>query len=245
MNQFRTRAAWWKLTLSQMKTYLSCSELLSDLVEGVCCVLCNVIRWAVLYRPRVAWWWMMLWWVIAAHIVMFPPCWPGNSTTARWQKTFLPLLRLFVRLNPASSKKINWCSTAATFSSRTLKHTWQHQKYTWVITIVKHSHYDYNTEICVFYTVLTICIKSGLVQDSLAHSYNANLWLFLNCVQMAPCWQVGPGKPWAVLDQQGWVLGLTQHVGLRLDTQEWVKNNSAVGLMLPKKWVKIKMLVWE
>ena len=30
------------------------------------------------------------------------------------------LLRLFVRLNPASSMKMNWCSTAATSSSRTL-----------------------------------------------------------------------------------------------------------------------------
>uniref|UniRef100_A0A3Q0QQA1 Kazal-like domain-containing protein n=1 Tax=Amphilophus citrinellus TaxID=61819 RepID=A0A3Q0QQA1_AMPCI len=36
---------------------------------------------------------------------------------------FLPLLHLFVTLNPISSMKMNWCSTTATSSSRTLCNT--------------------------------------------------------------------------------------------------------------------------
>lgn len=49
---------------------------------------------------------------MAAHIVMFPPRWPGTSIMALWPMTFLPLLLVFARLNPASSIKMNSCGIA-------------------------------------------------------------------------------------------------------------------------------------
>lgn len=109
-NQFWTGAARWKLTLSHTTTYRflwwSASFMLWSLSR-------NVRIWAVLYGPRLTWRWRTPCILeMAAHIVMFPPRWPGTSIMALWPMTFLPLLLVFARLNPASSIKMNSCGIA-------------------------------------------------------------------------------------------------------------------------------------
>lgn len=62
-------------------------------------------RWgdAVLYGPIRGIWVSTPFSEIAAHILIFPPRWPGKSTVALWPMTFRPRLLLLVRLKPASS----------------------------------------------------------------------------------------------------------------------------------------------
>ena len=116
VNQLRTKAVLWKLTLSHMMTYLVCSGLWT-LVSMSCKLSRNVIICAVLYGPRVAWWWTTPFWLIAAHIVMLPPRCPGSLIMARCPIMFLPRLLVLVRLKPASStKSCSWPMASASSS---------------------------------------------------------------------------------------------------------------------------------
>jgi hypothetical protein len=82
VNQLRTTAARWKLTLSQMITYLGCSGHWSLGISLLWRVSRNVIMCAVLYGPRIACWWRSPFLLIAAHIVMLPPRCPRTLMMA-------------------------------------------------------------------------------------------------------------------------------------------------------------------
>ena len=85
----------------------------------------------------------------------------------------------------------------------------------------------------------------GLKEELKDELHTKKCWVENNPIWVTQRWyRVGPVQRWVVLDQQGWVMGLTQHVGLRLYTQKWVKNNSAVGFMLSNKWAKIEPCCW-
>lgn len=97
----------------------------------------------------------------------FADCRVWTSPRACWP-IFLPL-HLFVRLNPTSSMKTSWVSTAATSTSKTLGNTHDNiRKRQGVLTIVKHHHHDDHTDLCILYTVLRECINCGIVQDWVA-----------------------------------------------------------------------------
>lgn len=97
----------WKLTLSQMTTYFGKSSLNRPLslsgMRALYRVSKKLSRCWVLYGPIRGIWVRTPCSEIAAHMVIFPPRWPGKSTVALWPMIFRPRLLHLVRLKPASS----------------------------------------------------------------------------------------------------------------------------------------------
>lgn len=112
-NPFWTGAARWKLT-SHTTTYRVLDGLHHSyaLLVWECCGVCPEMGEYGLCCMVQGWHDQPCVLEMAAHIVMFPPRWPGTSIMALWPMTFLPLLLVFARLNPASSIKMNSCGIA-------------------------------------------------------------------------------------------------------------------------------------
>ncbi len=157
-NQFWTGAARWKLTLSHTTTYRflwwSASFIRSGGMRMLWSLSRNVRIWPVLYGPRLAWRWRTPCILeMAAHIVMFPPRWPGTSIMALWPMTFLPLLLVFARLNPASSIKMNSCGIAwASISSTPWKQRTKISQY----GVIQYT----GKQCCVWCTAVNIVLTS-------------------------------------------------------------------------------------
>lgn len=101
-------------------SHLLCIHL-SSAVKMLCSLSENVSMWALL-GPKLARQWRPPYCVIAAHIVMLPPCCPWTFKIALLPMMFFPLLLTFVRLNPASSTKINSCRIASASICKTKRH---------------------------------------------------------------------------------------------------------------------------
>ncbi len=108
-----------------------------------------------------------------------PSALPGTSTMACWPMIFLPLFRLFVRLNPASSMKMNWCSTAATSSSGLSEThmTISEIDMEWSLCEAQSLWLQYWNMYNLLYTVLRVCINCGTHLHIVISQFFDSFWI--------------------------------------------------------------------